>query len=239
MSFWLGVILKDQVVLLIDRWEISLKSTRIPIPWFFRVKEKTKYLRLNDRCVFLPAGHVNTSEKLFEIFKNHFGDKPFLLEELTHFQWEFKEEAARIWDPVKKANEEDCKRFGYGVGGVDVLLAGVDRSQVSFIINISDVDKFELHIYEQAGNWFSLPQGPAVDEMVGDGVREFLGAAMPLDERSQREEAKRRLGQLFLEVKRRNKFISSQHDLLLIGNNTEVWSFSPLIGHYRRLRPPG
>ena len=161
------------------------------------------------------------------------------LEELTHFQWEFKEEAARIWDPVKKANEEDCKRLGYGIGGTDSLLTGIDRSGKPFLVNICDVHGFELRTLDQPGSWASLPQGLAVDEMVGNGVREFFGVAMAVDERSQREEAKRRLGQLFLQVKRRNKFISSQHDLLLIGTNTEVWSFSPLMGRYRRLRPPG
>jgi hypothetical protein len=220
VSFWLGAILPTQTVLLIDRWTINQAKTYIPIPWRFRVKERSKFRGLNDHVVFLPAGSTYGSEKLFEIFRDHFRNEPFDVEDLRHFQSKFMEVAGSMWNGMKDEYERICRK-SVGVTGIDCLVGGLDRAGKPFLVNVCDPHNFKFDIYEERGNWFALPQG-AADGMIGDGIRDFFGVAMQKGEMEQRDIAKKLLSQLFLRVKQRNKFISPSYDLLFIGADFEM-----------------
>jgi hypothetical protein len=221
MSFWMGITLPTQTILIIDRAWVNQSLPRV-LPWFLKIKEKRKYLNLNEHVFFLPGGNVFGSDHLFEILKDHFGEEPFFIEDLTRFQSKFMEEAASIWNPVKGEAEKICKKSGCGIPGVDCLLGGLDRSGSPFLVETHDVNGFEFSIRDTRGGWFALSQGPVVDTMIEGGIQGFLGAAMALDEKKQREVAKDLLSDLFARVKERNRFVSSTFDMLFIGTDFEM-----------------
>jgi hypothetical protein len=218
MSFWAGIILKNQVVLLIDRLDVSVEERRFFKSTFIRRIYHKKYHQINSKTFLLPAGSLYTSGQIGKIICDRFTSKPISENALLAFQKEFREKSKTIWNEVKPIFSKSVQRIGVGVPNLDCLLAGINPSGRPYLANFNDVTDFYFFIKEDPGTWIISPMGP-LEKEIGEKVCQFLGVAMELPDQEQALMARKVLWKLVPWIAMRNRFVSAGHDLIIVSRD--------------------
>ena len=218
MSFWAGIILENQVVLLIDRLGVSGDERRFFKSTFFRKFYCKKYHQINSKTFLLPAGSSYTSGQIGKIICDRFTSKPISGNALLAFQKEFREKSKAIWNEVEPIFSKAVQRVGVGVPNLDCLLAGINPSGRPYLANFNDVTDFVFFVKEDPGTWIISPMGP-LEKEIGEKVRQFVWVAMGLPDQEQALMARKVLWKLVPRLAMRNRFVSAGHDLIIVSRD--------------------
>jgi hypothetical protein len=213
MSFWAGILLENQAILLIDRCDVmEVKFSK------FRKVFHRKYIELNPKTFLLPGGSLYMAKEILKVFKNRFGSDPISIPQIFAFQKEFRQNVCFLWNKVKEPYKAALERYGRGIPNVDCCLAGTSSRGRPYLINFNDANDFNFQILEYPGASFFSPCGP-LEEMVKKRVSQFLGKVMGRPESEQREIARSELKNLIPSIAVHNRFVSPAHDLIFLGQD--------------------
>lgn len=218
MSFWAGIILENQALLLIDRYDVDMGERKFFKSIIFRKVLHEKFLQLGPKTFLLPGGSLFAAAEIGKFIREHFGDDPIQFGSLLTFQKEFKAMGQKVWGKVQKTYSEGTKRIGVGVPNLDCLLGFVTSSGRPYLVNFNDANNFDFYIKESPSQWEILNMGPLNSE-IGKWIRKFEAMARGKPAEEQRVIARSELGSLIPWISRKNQFVSPIFDMIFIGDS--------------------
>ena len=217
MSFYIGLLLKNKVIIAADR-RIFNPKTNIQEDSFDKIG------KISEFVYFSGAGNMPFGMRLFKLLKDN---SAMFIDEISKIR---TDDIKRIYsEEIARAREEitdfDNLKDAKGYLNVDIMLGGFNKQRKPMLCYTSNVANFK---FSSTGNYLSIihPNMPSpIIGLIGRIINMMRQQIKDLDGDNQVSITTKHLSTLFEEISVRDSSVSAICDILILdfnGNSTRA-----------------